>query len=292
MTNKNSFIQAEGFFPSEGRWLFYRCFYLATPDGKKQTPKGEIIAIHGAAEHCGRYYELASEMSKQGYNFYSFDLTGHGRSEGRRGYIEHYEDYLVDIANFYAFLKIHKNMKTPYLFGHSAGGLLSSLFTVWGKCELKGLILSAPLFKLKVSVPIYKKLASQIMATIYPSFSLKTELKPEALTHDDDIIKEYITDPMILQTVNARWFNEMMKAMKKANVISPFISMPCILFHGSKDQVTDYDASKKFFNNLASKDKDLYVIRDFYHEVFNEVGREQVYQKLITWLNKRNEITT
>ena len=94
MTQVGTYIQAEGFFPSERRWLYYRR-YCACGESK-----GEILAIHGAAEHGGRYHELGSELAQNGYNFYILDLTGYGRSEGRRGYIHRFEDYLADIANF------------------------------------------------------------------------------------------------------------------------------------------------------------------------------------------------
>ena len=54
MVEDNNLIQAEGFFPSENRWLFYRRFYTNAPK------KGDILAIHGAFEHSGRYEILGS----------------------------------------------------------------------------------------------------------------------------------------------------------------------------------------------------------------------------------------
>ena len=74
MISKDTFILAEGFFPSEGRWLFYRRFCSL------KEKKGEIIAIHGAAEHGGRYRELGEILAHAGYNFYILDLTGDRKS--------------------------------------------------------------------------------------------------------------------------------------------------------------------------------------------------------------------
>ena len=279
MIKHDIFIQSEGFFPSEGRWLFYKRY--SSPKNKK----GEILALHGAAEHSGRYHELGSILAQNGYHFYILDFTGHGRSEGRRGHVHHFEDYLVDIANFYAFLKIHKKMEVPYILGHSMGGLLATIFTAWGQCPAKGLILSGPLFKLKVPVPFFKRVLAKLLSSIYPAFCMPSELDPALLTHDTEIVEEYLTDPLVQHHANVRWFTEMLKAMKKAQFSFPCIKIPCLFFHGEKDSITDPESTKASFQKLASQDKELYIVREAYHEVFNEQGREQVFEKLIEWLD-------
>ena len=283
MENKGTIIQAEGFFPSEKRWLFYRRFCT------KNKKKGDLLGIHGILEHGGRYEELGTSLAKKGYNFYILDLTGHGRSQGKiRTYINSFEDYLIDIANFYAFLKVHRNMETPFLFGHSLGALLATVFSTWGKFDVKGLVLSSPLFGMKKNASLMQLLMAKCISMVYPAFSLPGNIDPNALSHDMEIVEDYITDPLVENKINAKCFLNILKAMKRIQVLSPYVKVPCVIFHGDKDSFNDLEASKRFFYSLGTNQKELYVVRDAYHEVFNEKGKEQLMDKLLEWLNTEN----
>lgn len=282
MINSNTIIQAEGFFPSEQRWIFYRRF-------ESPLHKGDFLAIHGGLEHSGRYEELGSILARNGYNVYMLDLTGFGRSQNqqnRRGYIHKFDDYLVDLINFYAFLQKHKQMKIPFLFGHSMGGLLATLCAAWGKCPIKGLVLSAPLFGLKTQIPFFKRWFIRWITLIYPHFSIPTPIQPNLLTHDEQIAEEYATDPFILQEINGHWLMELISTINKIYLAAPYIKMPCLVFHGEQDSIADPQATKKFFANINSQRKDFYLVRGAYHEVFNEKGRAQLIVKFLEWLHK------
>ena len=53
-------------------------------------PRAVALLVHGYADHSGRYSELVSELNNRGFTCYRFDYRGHGRSEGRRGHIDHF----------------------------------------------------------------------------------------------------------------------------------------------------------------------------------------------------------
>lgn len=50
-------------------------------------PRGVICLVHGLGEHSGRYAHLAAFLNQAGYALLTFDLRGHGKSEGRRGHV-------------------------------------------------------------------------------------------------------------------------------------------------------------------------------------------------------------
>lgn len=275
-------IQTEGFFPSNGRWLFYRCWYT--------DPKlGEILVVHGAAEHSGRYQELAKELVRTGYNVYTFDLTGHGRSEGKRSYIHKFEEYLVDIANFYGFLRVHRSMREPIVLGHSMGGLLAALFAGMGHCPVNALLLSAPLFRLKTPPSLWERMGIGFLNWIYPTFYLQNRINPGYLTHDRELLEEYMADPLVQHHVTARWFLEMLKAMKNVDYIASSLRTPCLLLHGEEDNIVDLEGSKSFFDKLAAPEKQFFIVPGGYHELFNEVGRSQIIARTVSWLKSLQE---
>jgi len=83
-----------------------------------------VCLIHGLGEHSGRYVHVADSLSQAGYTLISFDLRGHGKSEGLRGHTPSYEALMQDIS----FLLEAANKKFPqlpfFLYGYSLGGNL------------------------------------------------------------------------------------------------------------------------------------------------------------------------
>ena len=67
-------------------------------------PEGEVKAIllvvHGLAEHSGRYMNLVNRFVPIGYAVYGIDHIGHGRSEGKRLYVECFVDYTEPLKTY------------------------------------------------------------------------------------------------------------------------------------------------------------------------------------------------
>ena len=105
--------------------LFYQVW---KPDGEG---RGQIIITHGMGEHSDSYHQLATDLVQDQWTVYAWDLRGHGRSEGKRGYVNQFTDLIKD---FDAFLRNFKSQnqarKNNFLFGHSMGGLITLLLFV------------------------------------------------------------------------------------------------------------------------------------------------------------------
>ena len=56
-----------------------------------------VCLVHGIGEHSGRYIHVADRLTKAGYAIFTFDLRGHGKSEGLCGHIPSYEALMQDI---------------------------------------------------------------------------------------------------------------------------------------------------------------------------------------------------
>lgn len=272
-----SVLYNEGFFPSEGRWLFYRNWQ------QTNKAKGEFFCIHGIQDHSGRYKKLGDSLARAGYNFYIFDLTGYGRSEGKRGHINQIDDYIVDIGNFYAFLRDFKNMKNPFVLGHNFGATLGILFTTLGQCAVKGNILSAPLFQFKKTPSLWKKAVGKISNIALPKLSVDYKLDFDKFSHNPNIATEYSFDPFIQEKVTARWISEISKGMKKVQARKRMIQIPTLILQGELDTIADINATKNFFAGLRCE-KNFFLIRNAYHELLNEICKEKIISKMLEWV--------
>ncbi|WP_372368389.1 lysophospholipase [Candidatus Uabimicrobium sp. HlEnr_7] len=275
MSNQ-SVLYCEGFFPSENRWLFYRYWQ------QNSDAKGDIIGIHGALDHSGRYKKIGKSLAEKGYNFYVFDLAGYGRSEGKRGFVNQLEDYLVDVGNFYAFLREFKDMKNPFILGHNMGALLAILFTQLGQCFVKGNILCSPLFHMKNQPSIWKKVMAKFSNIALPKFAVDYKIDVENLSNDPNVGHEYSLDPFIHEKVTARWLCELYKTMKQVQSKKYMIQTPTLIMQGDGDTTSDVAATKSFFAGLRCK-KEFFLIRHAKHEILNEIANDKIIGKMLAW---------
>src|SRR3954454_20965772 len=95
-------------------------------------PKGEIklavLLTHGYGEHSGRYQEVVSRWNEQGILVAAYDLRGHGLSQGKRGHVDSFSEYVTDALDLVTVLENEPDWAgaaPPVLFGHSLGGLVS-----------------------------------------------------------------------------------------------------------------------------------------------------------------------
>src|SRR5690242_5081655 len=63
----------------------------------KGPARGIAVMIHGFSAHCGSFRHVAAALAAAGFAVTAFDCRGHGRSEGRHGYVRRFSDYADDL---------------------------------------------------------------------------------------------------------------------------------------------------------------------------------------------------
>lgn len=249
-----------------------------------ERPSNILLLVHGFGEYSERYRSLFERLNQEQISTFAFDLRGHGRSEGIRSYISSFEDYIADLTIIVDITREITKEEKITLLGHSMGGLIASIYAARYQKNLRSLVLSSPFFGLSIEVPLVKKIAGQIASKILPSFSMPAGIKGEYCTHDETIAKAYDTDPMINKYATARWFTEVLRAQKNINEIAKQIEIPTAILSAGEDKLVSLEAEKGFFEHLSSKDKYIKIFDGFYHEIFNEVRKEEAISELINWL--------
>lgn len=250
-----------------------------------ENVKAVIVLVHGMGEHSTRYTSFViPQLIKNNFAVISFDQFGHGKSEGKRGHCPSYEA-LMNLVEF-AIKKgesLFPNLPV-YLYGHSLGGNLVINYCLKRKHNLKGVIATSPFLRLAFQPPKWKMFIGKLLLKIMPSLTMPSEIETKAISRDKDEVKLYEEDKLVHDKVSPMYSFPIMKngvwAIKNANKLK--ISM--LVLHGTGDRIIDYKASEEFCNN--TKKAELKLFKGGYHELHNDICKEEFMETIINWLEK------
>jgi alpha-beta hydrolase superfamily lysophospholipase len=171
--------------------------------------------------------------------------------------------------------------------GHSLGGLIASDYAEKHTGELNGLIASGPALREKMQISPVKTFLAKALSGIVPSFTTGTGLDPNLLSHDQEVVKKYVGDPLVHKVATARWFTEYRRAQDETMRSADRLTLPCLVIQGGADGIIDPAVATEFYKRIASSDKTLKVYDGFYHETLNEIGKESVLADIDGWLAAR-----
>ncbi len=270
---------------TSSRWLAKDGLALFTREWHTNgSPRGVIVLVHGLGEHSGRYVRVAEALTNSGYAFMTFDLRGHGESEGQRGHVSSYELLMDDIEEIVT--RAQKNFQglPLFLYGHSLGGNLVLNFVLRRSVKLSGVIVTSPWLRLAFEPSKMKVKLASIMNHICPAFSQQSGLETAALTHDEKIVKAYDSDPLVHSRISARLFLSVYAAGYWAIENASRFPHPLLLMHGSADSITSWEASAEFAKHVP-KDCTFKLWDNLYHEIHHEPEWKEVLRVIIEWIN-------
>ncbi len=250
-----------------------------------ENPRAILLLVHGLADHSGRYSNLVSYFVPRGYAVLGLDHRGHGKSEGLRGYVEKFSDYLDDLHLFLDIVREQHRDTRIFLVGHSVGGTIAAAYAVDHKDELAGLILSAPALKVGSSVSRLDMVLARLLSALLPKMGVSA-LDASVISRDKAVVDAYLKDPLVYHgKIRARLGSELISMMKKKLPPQmPQIKLPVLIMHATADRLSNPEGSRMLYELVNSKDKTLKWYEGLYHEIFNEPEHIQVMADMETWL--------
>ncbi len=273
----------EGTFKTTDNVELFECRW-----GVRGNPKAGIVLIHGYGDHCGRYEGLVTRLADRGYLVAAFDQRGHGRSEGRRGFIYSFDAYLDDLDLFINRLATTLGPRPLFLNGHSLGGLVAALHATTGDPLLKGVVLCSPALRISDSVSSFLQSMSGVMGLLFPWLPV-LPVDATAISRDPAVIRAYMADPLVYHgRIRAQTGAEILRATSKARRLFPDIALPMLILHGTADRLCDVRGSQDLYERAASVDKTLKLYEGSYHELLNEPEKEAAVEAICDWLDARS----
>ena len=251
----------------------------------QDEPKANLVICHGVNSHGGQYIRAAEEFSSRGLAVTALDLRGRGKSDGERFYAESIDDYVSDLS-LAIELGRSKHPELPvYLLGHSAGGVTSVSYALDYQDRLAGLICES--FAFRVFAPNFAlKLLGGASHVAPHAHVLK--LKMEDFSRDPEWVSQLNADPLTLDEIQpVATVAAFARAGERFEREFGRITLPILIMHGTADHATRPDGSEQFYREAGSPDKTLKLYEGHYHDLLNDLGREQVMDDIVAWLDAR-----
>jgi len=269
------------------------------------VPQAKLIFVHGFSDHVNRYNRMMSAFAQRGIAVHGFDQRGWGRSTSKKS-----ENGLTGpttrvIADIAAFIKSHlpASPDVPvFVLGHSMGGqeVLTLVSTPDYQDDVvrhvRGWLLESPLIGLSPeNAPSFIKVAAgRLLGRLLPSTQMAVELRPAELSRDADVVKSLAEDKLMHNTGTLEGLAGMLdrtSSLSSGKLRPSGDALQSLwLGHGTKDLVTSYDASKRYFEQHLSAvpDKEFKTYEGWFHQLHADGPcSDEFYNDMADWILAR-----
>lgn len=264
----------------DGTELFYQGWFV-------DNPQGLVIVTHGLGEHSECYNPFAQELNAKKWDVIAWDLRGHGRSEGQRGYVQSFNEFEKDLKVLTDLIQSKYKHKKQVLFGHSMGGLITLKYLVaFGTTHFNGLALSSPALGANIKVSEVKSKMADFANEWLPRVTMGNEIKDTDLHRDPELLAFYPKDPLRHNKISPRLYKGMLQAFEQMPQYAKEIQIPTLIQASGLDAVVNTMSTQEFFNHMSVENKKIIIYQNSLHEIFNDLEKQTCFEDLIHFLNQ------
>ena len=269
-----------------------------------ENTKGVILFLHGIGAHHQLIYECedcflykSNLFGLSNYKSYGLEFSGHGKSEGLRCSIDQFEDLIDEIRIMILFIKEKYENKKIFIYAESMGAGLSIVYDLKYKKEsyVDGYILMSPLCGItdKIKPNYFMK---EILFNL--SYVIPTTPFLGAMDHIRDACKnkKFLEKKLVCPyqyngKVRLNTARECYRICEYIESNEHKFDSPVYLFHGIDDTITDAKKSIRFYRNISSENKKLYLTKDSNHIVTLGINDDdnrpsEILNKVINFFNE------
>jgi acylglycerol lipase len=269
-------MKEEDFTGKSGTRIHFRHWHPA-------MPKAVVVIAHGVNSHGGQYLWTGEQLAAAGFAVYAIDHRGRGKSEGARFYIDDISDYTGDLGTLINLAKSRDPGLKVFLLGHSAGGVIGCTWALDHQKEIAGFICESFAYKVPAPAPVLALV--KLFGKIAPKLPV-LKLKMKDFTRDPVALAALEADPLCQGEIQpARTVAALLKATDRMKAEFNTLTLPLLIMHGTLDKATVPAGSKEFHAAAGSTDKTLKLYEGHYHDLLNDLGKEDVLAEIVAWIN-------
>lgn len=261
--------------------------FLRTPDGlnlylRRDIPhkaRGIVVLFHSLGEHSGRYEAVAGKLREAGYGVYRFDFRGHGRSDGPRGDVQNFQDYLNDADAVVEHARKALGPLPLFLIGHSMGGLVAAAYAAEYPDKVAGEVTTGAAMRLMPALDFLKgcsryshsERGDERFSFVMPYW----QETGEASWGQDRLVLDSVTVRLAgkVWIQGADWFAPRLKD----------VTTPVFILHGEEDCLVPPESSRWFYEGVSSQDRSLHIYPKRGHVLLD--GDAEVLGDITSWLD-------
>ncbi len=254
--------------------------------------------MHGSGEHCQRYRHFARFFNEHQISCVAYDLRGHGLSGGERGFTPHVDALLDDLESVIKYIRKTLYYTMPLvIYAHGTGCVNCVAHALRRKerpLDCQAMILSTPSICLKKRPTRILFHVSRAFANLSPHFRLPVDGNyTNKYTNDEEIVAAYRADPLVHDRWPARTLCLFLEIGYLLETTPLEFSVPVMIQHGAEDTITPIEIIRKWVGERV-KAKTL-LFKEWpghYHEVHNDLGKEEVFNHALDWIKQQLNIET
>ncbi|CAF1240140.1 unnamed protein product [Rotaria sordida] len=298
--NKNNLDKADGH--SEIRFELKSSYdklvlvgrYWPVPNVNK--PNAVVLFVHGSGEHCQRYRHVAHFFNKHQIPCVAYDLRGNGLSGGQRGFIPNMDALLDDLECVIKYIRKDLDFTMPLVIYAHGTGCVNCLAHILqrqkSRPDCQAMILSTPSICLKERPTPLAFFASRVVSSLIPRLPLLISGNyTNEYTDDKEIVEAYRNDLLVHDKWPAQTISLLLEFGKLLETTVVQFPVPVMIQHGVDDNITPIKMIQKWAQERVKGDDVMFKSWPGHrHEIHNDMGREDVFNYVLEWIEKRLKI--
>lgn len=252
---------------------------------KVWMPKGKIektiLLFHRGHEYSGRWQDTVDALDMEDVAIFAWDQRGHGQSPGERGSAANIGVFVRDAEAFARHITetYGVRLEDTVVIAHSVGAVVAAAWVHDYAPPLRGLVLGAPAFRVKLYVPFaipFLRLRQKLLGHGY----VRSYVKAKVLTHDREQARLYDSDPAIFKQIAVNILLDLFDTSSRLLADAGAFTMPLLILAAGNDWVVRIPPQKAFFDKASSARKRFEILPGFFHAIFHEKERATVVAKV------------
>ncbi|MGD6874717.1 alpha/beta hydrolase [Sutcliffiella horikoshii] len=228
--------------------------------------KGLVTIVHGYLDHSGALSNIIQTLVSEGYGVITFDLPGHGHSNGDRGDINDFSEYVQALHAVHSHI-IQKGITHNRwsIMGHSTGAAIILTYMNEYACPFDKVILVAPL--IQPYLWSFSKFGVKLIGE--KKFHLHRTFRKNS--SDQEYLARVKKDPLQFTKLPIKWLQSLERWNSSLSKQLSGSEKALFIIQGNKDTTVDWRYNLNFI--LKKYPNSTCVLIDgANHQLFNETA--------------------